>query len=304
MVDPIDLSDAPVGTPNSKWLGIRGQRMHVIDAGPAQAARGTLVMVHGNPTWSFYYRRLVAQFSDRYRCIVPDHIGMGRSDKPDAAAYSYTLGQRIADLDKLLEELCPRGPLTLILHDWGGMIGMGYALRHRARIARLVLMNTAAFKLPAGKTLPWPLALCRTPWLGAVAVRGLNLFCKGAARQCINTAMLSDTEKTELLAPYDNWANRIAVHRFIQDIPLRPGDTSHACATLIERDLGQFLDCPTRIFWGGRDFVFDDDFLAQWQSIWPQAVVYRFPQAGHYVLEDAHEQIIALLEEFLQAEIE
>ncbi len=303
MVDNIDPSDASTGTPNSTWLKIRGQRMHVIDAGPRRAARGTLVMVHGNPTWSFYYRRLVAQFSDRYRCIVPDHIGMGWSDKPHDTDYPYTLGQRIADLDNVLEALCPRGPLTLILHDWGGMIGMGYGVRHRSRIARLVLMNTAAFKLPAGKSLPWPLILCRTPGLGAVAVRGLNLFCRGAARQCIKTARLSATEQAELLAPYDSWANRIAVHRFIQDIPLRPGDTSHACAALIERDLGQFLDCPTEIFWGGRDLVFDDDFLKQWQTILPQAVVHRFAHAGHYVLEDAHEQIIPLLEEFLEAGI-
>ena len=286
-------------TQQGQWLGIHGQQMHVIDEGPQEGSCGTLVMVHGNPTWSFYYRRLVAHFSDRYRCIVPDHIGMGLSSKPDDHAYAYTLQQRIEDLDSLLEQLCPDGPLTLILHDWGGMIGMGYAMRHRSRIARLVLMNTAAFKLPSGKTLPWSLSICRAPLLGSMAVRGLNLFCLGAVRQCIKTSRLSAVDQARLLAPYDSWTNRIAVHRFVQDIPLRPGDNSYDCVAQIEQNLTEFLDCPAQIFWGGQDFVFDDDFLAEWKKRWPHAEVHRFPEAGHYVLEDAHEQIIPLLEEFL-----
>lgn len=300
MVKSVGDIGTPVDIQQGQWLNVYGQQMHVIDEGPRQESRGTLVMVHGNPTWSFYYRRLVAHFSHRYRCIVPDHIGMGLSSKPDDKAYPYTLDQRIADLDNLLEQLCPEGPLTLILHDWGGMIGMGYAVRHRSRIARLVLMNTAAFRLPEGKTLPWSLAICRTSLLGAVAVRGLNLFCLGAVRQCIKAARLSHDDQARLLAPYDSWANRIAVHRFVQDIPLNPGDTSYAGVTFIEQGLTQFLDCQAQIFWGGQDFVFDDDFLAEWRTIWPQAEVHRFPEAGHYVLEDAHEQIIPLLEEFLE----
>ncbi len=282
-----------------KWLDIRGQQMHVIDVGPRQGSQGTLLMVHGNPTWSFYYRRLIAHFSQDYRCIVPDHIGMGLSSKPNDSSYSYTLGQRIADLDTLLEELYPEGPLTLIAHDWGGMIGMGYAVRHRQRIARLALMNTAAFGLPKGKTLPLSLRLSRTPLLGALAVRGLNLFCRGALRECIKTAQLSESEQANLIAPYDSWANRIAVHRFVEDIPVRPGDDSHACLKVIERELKQFMDCPTQIYWGAQDFVFDDDFLAVWREVLPQAQVHYFSEAGHYVLEDAHAQIIPLLESFL-----
>jgi pimeloyl-ACP methyl ester carboxylesterase len=299
---PLSMMNSEPESKASKWLDIRGQRMHVIDVGPGDTARGTLLMVHGNPTWSFYFRRLIAHFSKHYRCIVPDHIGMGLSSKPDDDAYPFTLGQRIADLDNVIEQLCPHGPLNLVLHDWGGMIGMGYAVRHRARIARLALMNTAAFGLPAGKALPWSLRLCRTPLLGALAVRGLNLFCRGALSECMTTAQMSKADHAKLIAPYDSWANRIAVHRFVEDIPLHPRDPSYACAKLIERDLSKFIDCPTQIFWGGKDFVFDDGFLAKWQTILPQAEVHRFAEAGHYVLEDAHENIIPLLETFLDAE--
>jgi len=281
------------------WHTVLGLRMHYIDAGPGEGSRGTLLMLHGNPTWSVYYRRLIAHFSDRYRCIVPDHIGMGLSDKPLDSAYPYTLGQRIGDIENLLDSLRPQGPLILIGHDWGGMIAMGFARRRRQQIARLVLMNTAAFRLPQGKSLPLSLQLCRAPLLGALLVRGLNLFCRGALRQGSQHARLTPGERTALLAPYDSWAHRIAVHRFIQDIPLKSGDPAHALVQVIERGLGDFRDCPALILWGGRDFVFDDDFLEAWRRFLPQAVVHRFADAGHYVLEDAHERIIPLLEDFL-----
>ena len=298
----VNSARATTRSQQGQWLNVHGQQMHVIDEGPQQGSCGTLVMVHGNPTWSFYFRRLIAHFSDRYRCIVPDHIGMGLSSKPEDEAYAYTLEQRIKDLDNLLEQLCPDASLTLILHDWGGMIGMGYAARHRSRISRLVLMNTAAFRLPRGKKLPWQLGMCRTPILGAIAVRAMNLFCLGAVRQCVKATRLSGADRARLLAPYDSWGNRIAVHRFVQDIPIRPGDISYDCVTRIEQSLEQFINCPIRIFWGGQDFVFDDDFLSEWQRFWPHAVIHGFPEAGHYVLEDAHEQIIPLLEEFLKVE--
>src|ERR1700730_17154517 len=108
-------------------------------------------MVHGTPTCSFYYRDLVEALRDQYRTIVPDHIGCGLSDKPDVSHYNYTLSQRVADLQSLLEQLGLRDNLTLVLHDWGGMIGMAYASRHPERIKRLVILNTAAFPLPPTK---------------------------------------------------------------------------------------------------------------------------------------------------------
>ena len=117
MVSSVGATGIPGNFQQGQWLNVHGQQMHVIDEGPREGSLGTLVMVHGNPTWSFYYRRLIAYFSNRYRCIVPDHIGMGLSSKPDDKTYSYTLAQRISDLDSLIEQLCPEGLLTLILHD-------------------------------------------------------------------------------------------------------------------------------------------------------------------------------------------
>lgn len=128
--------------------------MSYLDEGPRDGE--VVVMLHGNPSWSYLWRHLVSGLADRYRCIVPDHIGMGLSDKPDDAPdaqprYDYTLQSRVDDLDTLLRHLGITGPVTLAVHDWGGMIGFGWALSHHAQVKRLVITNTAAFPLPAEK---------------------------------------------------------------------------------------------------------------------------------------------------------
>ena len=126
-----------------------GIAMSFLDEGPRDGE--VVVMLHGNPSWSYYWRTLVAGLSDKYRCIVPDHIGMGLSDKPDDSRYEYTLQSRVDDVATLLEHLDITGPVTLAVHDWGGMIGFGWALSHSERVRRLVVLNTSAFPLPAGK---------------------------------------------------------------------------------------------------------------------------------------------------------
>ncbi len=158
-------------------LEIGGLKLHYLDEGQGEP----VVMVHGNPTWSFYFRRLVEALSPSYRTIVPDHIGCGLSDKPADSRYPYTLSRRADDLETLLDHLGVDRNVTLVLHDWGGMIGMTYAARHPERIARLVIMNTAAFHMPAAKSFPWALWVCRDTPLGAWMVRGLNAFARGTA---------------------------------------------------------------------------------------------------------------------------
>ena len=283
---------------NGKMLNVGGHRLHYLDEGPAEP-HGTLLMLHGNPTWSYMYRHLVRRFAGQYRCIVPDHIGMGDSDKPSDRFYPYTLKRRISDIESLLDAVAPYGPLTLVMHDWGGMIGMGVATRHPKRIERLILMNTAAFRIPRTKTMPWQLTLSRTPLLGALLVRGFNAFCRGAAHHCVTQKPLSFEVVRCLLRPYDSWAHRIAVHRFIQDIPLRPSHTSYATVEEIEQQLHLLEAIPTLILWGRKDFVFDDHFLAEWTRFLPNAEVHRFDNAGHYILEDESEAIIDLLRRFL-----
>lgn len=278
------------------YLELAGNRLHYLDEGSGEP----LVMLHGNPTWSFYYRNLVKAFRDRYRTIVPDHIGCGKSDKPGVDSYPYTLDQRVADLEVLLEKLEVQDNITLVVHDWGGMIGMSYATRHPEKIKRLVILNTGAFHLPKTKPFPWSLWFCRTPLLGALLVRGVNAFSRAAIRWCAMKRPLTPEIKHGYLAPYDTWNNRVAVLRFVQDIPLRPGDEGYELVSLVESRIQQFRKIPTVICWGDKDFIFDRHFLNQWTEFLPEATVHRFPDAGHYVLEDANNEIVKIVEQFLK----
>lgn len=281
----------------SHWHELdNGVRMHYLDEGPRDAP--PVLMLHGNPTWSFYYRELVRSLSPKFRCIVPDHVGCGLSDKPGDDRYNYQLAQRIADVDSLLAKLGLQQPLTLLVHDWGGMIGFGWAARAPQRVARCVILNTAAFRIPTAKRLPFGLWLARTP-LGAFLVRGFNAFSGLAARVGFKQPVSAEIRKA-YTGPYDNWANRIATLRFVQDIPLRAGDPGFDLIEATEQQLHHFANKPCLLAWGMRDFVFDHTFLAEWQARLPAAEVHRYPDCGHYVLEDAGQDLVKAIERFLQ----
>lgn len=276
---------------SSHSLQLDRLRYHYLDEGSGE----NLLMLHGNPTWSFYYRNLILGLKGSYRCVVPDHMGMGKSDKPQD--YPYTLSRHIDNLEKLADHL-ELDDITLVVHDWGGAIGMGFAVRHPDRIRRLVIFNTAAF---LSSEIPLGLSLCRIPGFGAIAIRGFNVFARGAIRwACVKQERMTEEVRAGYLAPYDNFANRVANLRFVQDIPMSPDSPSYYVIQHIEENLKLFQEHPVQIIWGAHDFVFNDHFLKRWQEIFPQAEVHRMEDAGHYVVEDAHERILPLLYEFLQ----
>ena len=279
------------------WLTLpSGHRMHYVDEGPRDAP--VVLMLHGNPTWSFYWRRLISALRLSQRVIAPDHIGCGKSDKPGDDTYSYRLAQRVEDIEALVEQLGLQG-ITLAVHDWGGMIGMGWAHRHPDLVARLVVLNTAAFPMPSTKRLPASLWLARDTKAGALLVRGFNAFARGATRLAVTRVRLPKEVRDGLCAPYDSWDHRRAVLRFVQDIPLEESDPSFSLVRDVGEHLHQFNDRPVLICWGERDFVFDDHFLKVWKSALPDAEVHQFPDCGHYVLEDAPAEIEQLVRRFL-----
>ena len=281
---------------NNYFEHAAGIRQHYLDEG----AGDPVVMVHGNPTWSFYYRKLVEALSGSYRTIVPDHVGCGLSDKPDDEHYQYTLEQRVANLTALLDSLGVKERITLVLHDWGGMIGMAYASQFPERISRIILSNTSAFHLPESKPMPLALKICRDTPIGSFLVRGMNAFSGSAVRVCAKRRPLEGAVKDAYLSPYHDWDSRRAVLRFVQDIPLGPKDRSYALVSKVEKTLPKFANIPMLICWGAKDFVFDDHFLRGWQQRFPNAEVHRFADVGHYVLEDAWEDVVPLVKNFLQ----
>jgi pimeloyl-ACP methyl ester carboxylesterase len=280
----------------SNWLNIAGNNLHYLDEGPRDAP--IVLMLHGNPTWSFYYRNLVLALRDRFRCIVPDHIGCGLSDKPGANEYPYTLARRISDLNALIEHIQPESPMHLIVHDWGGMIGFGWASERPEQIASMTIANTAAFPLPSEKKLPAALWLVRNTGIGALLVQGLNAFSGMAARVAFKKPVSSEVRKA-YTGPYDSWDNRIATLRFVQDIPLSPKDPGYNIIANTEARLADFADKPCLLLWGEKDFVFDRHFLKKWKQIFPQAKVLSYPDCGHYVIEDAGQPLIQAVSDFL-----
>jgi pimeloyl-ACP methyl ester carboxylesterase len=269
----------------------RGARMSYLDEGPR--ADEAVLMLHGNPTWSYYYRRLVRELSPTMRCIAPDHIGMGLSEKPQD--YDYTLATRIDDIAALIASLGLKR-VHLVVHDWGGAIGFGFAARHPDRVGRLVILNTAAF---ASKRIPRRIALCKAPGIGPLLVRGCNGFAWPATAMAMHRRALTADERRGYLFPFDSWVNRVAVSEFVQDIPLHPSHRSWRTLADAEQGLAQFRDRPALIVWGGRDFCFDDSFLARWRELFPQADVQRIADAGHYVLEDARDEAVSPVVRFL-----
>ena len=281
------------------WLDLNGQRLHYLDEGPQDGRGAPVLMVHGNPSWSFYYRNLVQTLRATHRCIVPDHIGCGFSDKPGDADYNYTLSQRVSDLTTLMDSLQLNEPLTLVVHDWGGLIGMTWALAHADQVARIVLLNTSAFPLPQDKRMPFALWLVRNTALGSLLVNSANAFAAGAARWGVTKKPMAAEVRRAYVAPYDSKAHRIATLRFVQDIPLKPGDPAWEMINDTAARLGELADKPALICWGEKDFVFDHHFLARWRKEWPEARVCTYPNAGHYVLEDESDAICAEVQSFL-----
>jgi haloalkane dehalogenase len=272
-----------------------GHGIHYLDEGSGDP----VVMLHGNPTWSFYYRDLVLALRGSYRCVAPDHIGCGLSDKPPEQVYDYSLKSRVDDLEALLDHLGLREPLTLVVHDWGGMIGMAFAARHPERIGRLVVSNSGAFPMPASARLPWSLWLGRNTRLGAWLILKYNAFSRAAAWWCVAQKRLPDDVRRAYLMPYDTPEHRIAVLKFVQTIPLEPSDPGYDIVRDTGLSLEKFRGVPTLLLWGMKDFVFDEHFLAEWQKHLPDAETHTWPESGHYLLEDAGEDVIMWVREFL-----
>jgi cis-3-alkyl-4-acyloxetan-2-one decarboxylase len=262
----------------SHELHIDGQRYHYFDEGSGEP----LLLVHGNPTWSFYWRRLIAAFRDQFRVISVDHIGCGLSDKPQD--YPYRLRQHIANLNTLVHSLNLQN-ITLVAHDWGGAIGIGAALQAPQRYARFVVSNTAAFR---SLHIPWRIRMCHTPLLGTLTIRGANAFLNAALRMALeHPEKMTEAERAGYAAPYDSWKNRVAINRFVKDIPLTPRHASYETLVEIEQGLPSLADRPWLLLWGIRDWCFHPWYLSRFLDFLPHAEVRKLEEAGHWINEDA-----------------
>lgn len=270
---------------------LNGATMHYIDEGVGPV----VIMLHGNPTWSFYYRNLVKQLSAAgFRCIVPDHIGCGLSDKPKN--YNYTLKQRIEDVEGLIDHL-GIDQFSLVMHDWGGAIGCGVAGRRPQALQKLVLLNTGAFR---SKRIPLRIAAIKVPGLGEAIIRGLNGFAGPAATMAAKVP-LKPAVKRGMLWPYRSWSDRVAVWNFVKDIPLNESHSSYETLAEVEAGLAKLADKPVQLVWGAKDFCFSMHFYERFREFFPSAESVVYPKLGHYILEDAGADAWQKIEDFLSA---
>lgn len=274
---------------SSSWIEQPGGRQHYIDAGEGHP----VIMLHGNPTWSFYYREVAQRVaSSGARAIVPDHLGCGLSDKPQS--WSYRLNDHIENTIRLVRKLGLER-FSLVVHDWGGAIGMGLATRMPEAVERIVILNTAAFR---SQRIPLRISVCRWPFLGRFLVRGLNGFA-GPATKMTTVNPLNESLRNAYLWPYRSWADRVAIARFVEDIPMKPAHPSYSRLVEIEERLESLREKPMLIAWGGRDWCFDGSFFKEWQRRFPEAKAIWKADCGHYVLEDGGSELHAELTDFL-----
>jgi haloalkane dehalogenase len=267
----------------SRYLDLNGRRMHYVDEG-----RGSpVLMVHGNPTWSFHFRELIRALRSSHRAVAVDHLGCGLSEAPDTGR------DRLRDhIDRLVAFVrrLDLDEITIVAHDWGGAISLGMALAERPRIARIVLLNTGAWP---PETIPRRIAVCRVPVLGQLAVQGGNFFLLAAFRMAlVHRERMTPAVRAGYLAPYHDWNSRRAIYRFVRDIP--PGRRHPTYETLaqIERGLPQLADLPIQLIWGMQDWCFTPACLERFVTYFPRASVLRIADAGHWVLEDSPGQVV------------
>lgn len=261
--------------------------MHYVDQGEGVP----VLMVHGNPTWSFFYRTIAEGLSKTHRVIVPDHIGMGLSDKPQDA--DYRLSFHIDNIERLVEHLGLKD-IILIVHDWGGAIGFGYAVNHLENVAKIVVLNASAFFDPR---IPRRIRLCRGI-LGEFFVRRLNLFARAATLMTTVTRLPKQARQGYLL-PYGSYADRVGIYSFLKDIPTERGHRTRPLLDSIESRLRE-VSADVLILWGKKDFCFSEHFLDRWKGFFPSAETRLYENAGHYILEDVPDEALREIQEFVR----
>jgi pimeloyl-ACP methyl ester carboxylesterase len=268
-----------------RYLEADDLRLHYVDEGPRDAP--AILFVHGNPTWSYLWRRPVGALSEQgRRCVAFDHMGFGRSDKPAYPA-RYTLRTHMDHALALVDEL-DLNDVTLVAHDWGGPIGLGAMLERRDRLRAAVLINTWAWELPS--FLPPFLRELHTQGLGELLVLAGNLFVEsipgGMASRDTDPVMMEAYR-----APFPDYWSRIGQLAFQRDIPLTERDRSARLMGSIYERLSD-IDVPVTLLWGMRDPVFQPVFLDQWRELFPHANVTELHDAAHFVPEDRPDAVV------------
>ena len=271
----------------SRWLDLPSGRLHYIDEGQGRP----LVLVHGTPDWSFLWRHLVKALSPRYRCIAIDNLGFGLSDRPPGSWYLPE--NQAVNLRTVIERLGLRD-VTLVLHDFGGPIGLSYAIERTSNVRSLVLLNTWMWSL-AGDGHFERFARIATSRLG----RYLYLEWNASARFVMKLAFgdrarLTPAIHAQYLAPFPDPASRAATWAYARALL-----GSSAWYEQLWRRRERLHALPALIVWGMKDRAFREKELQRLASIFAEPEVLRLPDVGHFPPEEAPDRLAMLASGFL-----
>ena len=279
-------SGAPILAPGefpfqSRFVEIGGARLHYV----AEGSGPTPLFVHGNPTWSFLYRRLIGGLSDAFRCVAVDLAGFGLSDPP--AGFGFRPDEHADLIARFVELLDLRGA-TLVAHDWGGPIGLSAVARSPDRFARLFLGNTLAWPVNGDFHFEWFSKLMGGP-IGRFAAERFAIFVNGVMPTSMRRRKLTSEEMKAYRAPFAGGRSRRPMHVFPWQIT-----ASGEWLGKLEKSIGAFPG-PVHFLWPANDIAFREKELAHWLTIFPNAKVTRLPRCGHFLWEDAPEDCLKAL---------
>jgi haloalkane dehalogenase len=274
--------------PKSQFYKTRYGRIHFLDEGEGPA----VILLHGNPTWSYYYRNLILVLKKTHRVLALDYLGCGLSDSPKMPLH---WADHVAIVSEWLSSLSLPS-FDFVLHDWGGGIGMGVIKNYFERVGKIALLNTGVF---FAEPLPLSIRMARLPYVGYFLTVVCDLFLQGALKCCTVKSMNAETVINYQM-PYRTWRRRQVIYDFVRDIPVDEDHPSYSVLKDLEAFLPQLHSKPMKAFWGMQDFVFNASYLNHWQSLLPHLLVKRYGNAGHWVLEDAQGEIEKDIHDFLQ----
>jgi haloalkane dehalogenase len=262
--------------------------MRYVDEG----AGAPVVMVHGTPTWSFLYRDLIKALRDRYRCVVPDHLGFGLSDKPLGA--SYRPQDQAARLTTLIETLGLKD-ITLMVHDFGGPIGLSYAIEHPANVTRLVLFNTWMWSLAGDRQMRW-IGRAFAGRVGRLLYERWAFSVNVIFRRAVgDRSRYTSDVHAQYAGPLRDPAARHATWIYARELL---GSSAWYDALWARRD--RIARIPAMLVWGMKDPAFAR-CLPRWRSLFPQAEVIELPHVGHAPMEERGPEIAPGIARFLEA---
>ena len=286
--DQVDRSLYPF---TSKWLDLSTGRMHYVDEGTGEP----LLFVHGTPTWSFEWRDMIRALSPTYRCIAPDHLGFGLSDRP--RNFPYTPEAHAQNLAEFIQKLNP-DPFTLVVHDYGGPIGLPICLEHPERVKRLALLNTWMWSFVGDRDMERKARIAGSG-LGRLLYRWANFSLRVITPSAYgDRSKLTPQIHRQYLDRFpDHWSREAVLWRLAQSIL----GSSHYYDTLWQKreKLG---GRPTLIIWGMKDSAFQPHQLARWREVLPSARVIELDNAGHWPHEEAPDRVIDEIRNFLARE--